>query len=101
MFGNWGNLPAKQFERKRVLMQVKRIPAQIVCLAEAQQLVEETMREPPSTTEPEAAVADELEERPEFQYLVIRGREESSLLIISCAQQHGKKPRVLVLGAAI
>ena len=44
MFGNWGILPAKPNERKRVLMQVKRIPAQIVCLAEAQELVETTLR---------------------------------------------------------
>ena len=78
---NWGNLPAKRLERERVLMQLKRIPAQIVCLAEAQELVEETLRSPPSTRGAESAVADELEGRGEFEYLVIRGREDSSLLM--------------------
>jgi hypothetical protein len=81
MFGNWGTLPAKPNERKRVLMQVKRIPAQIVCLAEAQELVEQTLRSPPSSTGAQAADADALEGRAEFEYLVIRGREDSSLLM--------------------
>ena len=64
MFGNWGTLPAKPNERKRVLMQVKRIPAQIVCLAEAQELVEQTLRSPPSSTGAQAAAADALEGGP-------------------------------------
>jgi len=74
-------------------MQLKRQPAQIVCLAEAEELVEATLRSPPTETDSTGAAStavaaqtstssvDELAARSSFEYLVIRGREECSLLI--------------------
>jgi hypothetical protein len=76
------------------MMQLKRQPAQIVCLAEAEELVEATLRSPPvitdSTGVASSAVAaetststiDALSARSSFDYLVIRGREEVSLFIV-------------------
>jgi hypothetical protein len=63
-------------------------------LAEAEELVEATLRSPPSETyitgagstavavQPSTASGDELVARSSFEYLVIRGREEVSLLIV-------------------
>ena len=81
MFGNWGRMPARPVERERVLMQLKRQPAQIVCLAEAEELVETTLRSPPSTRGAESAVADALDQRESFEHPVIRGREHCSILM--------------------
>ena len=75
-------------------MQLNRQPAQIVCLAEAEELVEATLRSPPiltdSTGAASSAVAaetststiDALSVASSFEYLVIRGREEVSLLMV-------------------
>ena len=94
MFGNWGNVPSNERVRERVMMQLKRQPAQIVCLAEAEELVEATLRSPPiltdSTGAASSAVAaetststfDALFDRSSFDYSVIRGREEVSLLVV-------------------
>ena len=79
--------------RERMLMQLKRQPAQIVCLAEAEELVEATLRSPPTETfstgagsaavaaQPSTASGDELAARSSFEHLVIRGREQCSILI--------------------
>ena len=71
LFGNWGNVPANDHVRDRVLMQLKRQPAQIVCLAEAQELVEATLRSPPSFP------------------------------LDGCSTQHRKEPGMHILGAAL
>jgi hypothetical protein len=93
LFGNWGQMPSNRLVRDRVLMQLKRQPAQIVCLAEAEELVEATLRSPPSETystgagstavaaQPSTASGDGLVARRSFEYLVIRGREQCSILI--------------------
>ena len=74
-------------------MQLKRQPAQIVCLAEAEELVEATLRSPAIETDSAGAASsavavetststfDELSARSSFEYLVTRGREEVSLLM--------------------
>ena len=93
LFGNWGKMPSNRLVRDRVLMQLKRQPAQIVCLAEAEELVEATLRSPPNESystgagstavavQPSTASGDELVARSSFEYLVIRGREQCSILI--------------------
>ena len=75
-------------------MQLKNCPAQILCLAEAQECVDALLRSPPPLT-PSAAVAgdpddssadaDALASRPGFEYLTIRGREECSILVAARA----------------
>jgi hypothetical protein len=94
LFGNWGKVPSNTRVRERVIMQLNRQPAQIVCLAEAEELVEATLRSPPiltdSTGAASSAVAvetststfDALFARSSVEHLVIRGREEVSLLMV-------------------
>ena len=47
MFGNWGSLPENSSERERVLMQLKKQPAHILYLAEAEETVDTTLRSAP------------------------------------------------------
>ena len=84
MFGNWGRMPDDAEKRRRVELQLKSGPAQILCVAEAEASVETLLESVPRNTS--AAVADasemdELEKRPAFQYMTIRGRERSSILV--------------------
>ena len=89
MFGNWGRVPSNRQKRERVELQLKNCPAQILCLAEAQECVDALLRSPSLTPSPavagdpddSSAVADELASRPGFEYLTIRGREECSILV--------------------
>ena len=81
MFINCGGLPLIPPQRDRMLMQLKRHPAEIICLAEADELVETTLRSTPSTIDAKSVVADALDRRESFQYLVIRGKEEWSMLM--------------------
>ena len=90
MFGNWGSLPETSPERERVLMQLKKQPARILCLAEAEEIVEATLRSAPhenarKDNDTSSAVADELDTRKSFEYLVIRGNERSSILMVARA----------------
>ena len=73
-----------------MVLQLKACPAQIRCLAEAQEGDEAVLRSSPLQTssadtddrKTSSAVADELESRPGFEYLTIRGREECSILVV-------------------
>ena len=83
VFGNWGSLPENSSERERVLMQLKKQPAHIVCLAEAEEIVDTTLRSAPhedagKDDDTSSAVADELVARKSFEYLVIRCNEVPS-----------------------
>jgi hypothetical protein len=49
--GHWGKMSSEASVRERGLMQLKRQPAQIVCLAEAEELVEATLRSPAVETD--------------------------------------------------
>ena len=69
-----------EIERARVLMQFKNQPAQIVCLAEAEKLVAETLEATPdeaagvgASSSSAVADVDKLVARPSFEYLVLRG----------------------------
>ena len=66
LFGNWGGLPQTDLERERVLMHIKRQPARLVCLAEAERRVVRALRAPPVAGAANA-VADALAARPEFE----------------------------------
>ena len=66
LFGIWGKLPANELERERVLVQLKKQPAQIVCVAEAQKRVVRTLSSPPVVGAANA-VADALAARPEYE----------------------------------
>ena len=73
-------------ERERVLMQLKKQPAHIVCLAEAEEIVETTLRSAPhedagNDDDTSSAVADELVVCKSSEYLVIRSNEISSILM--------------------
>ena len=57
VFGQWGKMPSKASVRERGLMQLKRQPAQIVCLAEAEELVEATWRSPAIETDSTGAAS--------------------------------------------
>ena len=80
MFGKWASMPENSSERERVLMQLKKQPAYIVCLTEAEEIVETTLRSAPHTDagkddDTSSAVADELVAHKSIEYLVIRGNE--------------------------
>jgi hypothetical protein len=55
MFANWGNVPSKEDCQVRVLMRLKNQAAQIISLAEAEELLAETLRQP-SSASPAVAV---------------------------------------------
>ena len=80
LFGNWGQTPRDARVRQHVMNTLRRNPAMIIGLAECQQVSEDFMRTP---GEPAVAGAAEgsLEARQAYQYLTIRGNEESSVLI--------------------
>jgi hypothetical protein len=87
MFGKWANMPENSSERERVLMQLKKQPAHIWCLAEAEEIAETTLRSAPSVAagkddDTSSAVADELVARKSCEYLVTRGNETSSILMV-------------------
>ena len=68
-------------------MQLKKQPAHILCLAEAEEIVETTLRSAPhedagKDDDTSFAVVDELVARKSFEYLVIRGNERSSVLMV-------------------
>ena len=68
-------------------MQLKKQPAHILCLAEAEEIVDTTLRSAPrhaagKDDDASSAVADELVARKSFDYLVIRGNERSSILMV-------------------
>ena len=72
LFGNCGAMPNNALERERVLMHIKRQPAQIVCLAEAEKRVVRTLGAPPgvgarASSSSASAVAYALAARPEFE----------------------------------
>ena len=104
MFGNWGSLPENSSECERVLMQLNKQPAHILCLAEAEEIVEAALRSAPREDASEdndtsSAVADELATRNSFEYLVIRGNERSSILMAVRANV-ASSLRVLAVGAS-
>ena len=83
MFGNWGILPENSSECERVLMQLKKQPAHILCLAEAEEIVETALRsaaheDASKDNDTSSAVADELATRKSFEYL----DERSSILMV-------------------
>jgi hypothetical protein len=72
IFGNWGSLPENSSERERVLVQLKTQPAHILCLAEADEIVEATLRLAPHEDagkhdDTSSAIADELAARKPFE----------------------------------
>ena len=68
-------------------MQLKKQPAHILCLAEAEEIVETALRsasreDASEDNDTSSAVADELVGRKSFEYLVIRCNERSSILMV-------------------
>ena len=71
-------------------MQLKKQPAHIVCLAEAEEIVDTTLRSAPhedagKDDDASSAVADELVARKSVEYLVIRCNKRSSILRVARA----------------
>ena len=92
MFGKWGSLPENSSERERVLMQLKKQPARILCLAEAEEFFETTLlsvahEDAGNDDDSSSAVADELVARKSFEYLVIAAMK---LHPDGCPRQRGK-----------
>ena len=72
MFGNWGSLPENSSERERVLLQLTKQPAHILCLVEAEETAETTLRSAPhedagKDDDTSSAVTDELVARKSFE----------------------------------
>ena len=104
MFGKWAIMPETARKRERVLMQLKKQPAHIVCLAEAEEIVDTTLRSAPhedasKDDDTSSAAADELAARKSCEYLVVRGNERSSILMAVRANV-ASSLRVLAVGAS-
>ena len=85
-FGNWGKRPSDQELRRHFEELLKKQPAMVIGLAECQEESEDVLRAPPAAVAaPPAAVAaagcNSFEMRPGYQYLTLRGSEESSVLV--------------------
>ena len=92
LFGNWGKRPSDVKMRDHLDHVLKKQPAMIIGLAECEKVSEDVLRSPPAvvTASPPAAVAapaaaDAEEEhfgnRQSFEYITLRGNEDSSILI--------------------
>ena len=103
LFGNWGKRPSLLKMRNHLDTVLKKQPAMVIGLAECQLETEHVLKREP---DPAAVAADpkpgrkrRFENRPEFAYLTLRGKEEGSVLIAvrdqaGCALQHLHTERV-------
>ena len=102
LFGNWGALPnanTHKHQRRRIELELRHCPALVACFAECEAPMEEFLRRPgapvpslagaPAAAGASAAAAagdcEALQRRPEYEYLTLRGREQSSLCIAARA----------------
>ncbi len=98
-FGNWGNratLAEKQHQRRRRDAQDRQVlksPAQVVILCEANEVVEESLKQPSVSAPAETAVAEtsddgthpqsRLERRATHEHWVVRGNEKGSAVLVA------------------
>ena len=80
LFGNWGKRPSNANMREHIDMVLKRNPAMIIGMAECCPQTEQVLRDQGADGDPHAARGS-LESRHSYQYLTLRGNEESSVLI--------------------
>ena len=80
LFGNWGKRPRNQAMRKHLDMVLKRNPAMIIGLAECEAASEDLLGAPAVAGDP-TAPRGSLERRDGFEYLTLRGCEDSSILV--------------------
>ena len=83
LFGNWGKRPGNPKMRAHLDEVLKKQPAMVIGLAECQEATEMVLRAVPATVTaaPKAQAKSKFKSRPEFQYLTMRGNEDSSVLI--------------------
>ena len=86
-FANWGQVPGKGPKRERIDIVLKKNPATVIGLCEADAITDAYLRKTAfrGTTkdenDPQLRVGDRMEQRDAPQYLTIRGNEESTLLL--------------------
>ena len=80
LFGNWGKRPRTVAMQNHLDMVLKRNPAMIIGLAECDLASETLLRAPGEEGHP-SAPPQSLQARDAYEYLTLRGSEESSVLI--------------------
>ena len=80
LFGNWGKRPRNHAMREHLDMVLKRNPAMIIGLAECEAASEDLLGAPAVAGDP-TAPRGSLERRDGFEYLTLRGCEDSSILV--------------------
>ena len=83
LFGNWGKRPTNVKMRNHLDTVLKKQLAMVIGLAECQEATEMVLKRVPAaeTAAPKAQANSKFKSRPEFQYLTMRGNEDSSVLI--------------------
>ena len=80
LFGNWGKRPRNRSMREHLDMVLKRNPAMIIGLAECEEATENLLEGPAVAGDPNAPEGS-LQRRDGFEYLTLRGQEDSSVLV--------------------